>query len=166
MKLNLEDALNPVQLEAAKTVDGPILILAGAGSGKTRVITHRIAYLVKEASIDPGSILAVTFTNKAASEMKERASKLLGRAADRVHIGTFHSTCARILRHESKHLGLPRNFSIYDSADQLSVIKEIMDDLQFDGNGYKPRQFRSVISRTKNSMLGPKDLLKEGGYFN
>ena len=166
MKLNLESALNPVQLEAAKTVDGPILILAGAGSGKTRVITHRIAFLVKEASIDPGNILAVTFTNKAAREMKERASKLLGKTADHVQIGTFHSTCARILRHESKYLGLPKNFSIYDSADQLSVIKEIMEDLKFDGNGYKPRQFRSVISRTKNSMLGPRDLLKKGGYFN
>jgi len=164
--LNLEKLLNPEQLAAATTVDGPILILAGAGSGKTRVITHRIAYLVKEVGIDPESILAVTFTNKAAEEMRDRAKKILGAKATKVNLSTFHSTCARLLRQECELLGMPRNFSIYDSADQLSVIKEVMEDLGIDTAEYNPRQFRSAISRSKNSMLTSSDLMKKGGYFN
>ena len=164
--LNLEKLLNPEQLAAATTVDGPILILAGAGSGKTRVITHRIAYLVKEVGIDPESILAVTFTNKAAEEMRDRAKKILGAKASKVNLSTFHSTCARLLRQECELLGMPRNFSIYDSADQISVIKEVMEDLGIDTADYNPRQFRSAISRSKNSMLTSSDLMKKGGYFN
>ena len=165
-ELNLEKVLNPEQLAAVTTVDGPILILAGAGSGKTRVITHRIAYLVSDAGINPENILAVTFTNKAAEEMRDRARKILGAKAAKVQLGTFHSTCARLLRQECKLLGMPRNFTVYDSSDQLSVIKEVMEDLGIDTADYRSRQFRSAISRSKNSMLTSSDLLKMGGYFN
>lgn len=164
--LNLQELLNPEQLAAATTVDGPILILAGAGSGKTRVITHRIAYLIKEAGVSPENILAVTFTNKAAEEMRERMKKILGAKAAKVQLSTFHSTCARLLRQECELLGMPRNFSIYDSSDQISVIKEVMEDLGIESGDYKPKQFRSAISRSKNNMLTPSDLMKKGGYFN
>ena len=166
MTQDLKNILNPEQFAAATTVEGPILILAGAGSGKTRVLTHRIEYLVNEAGIDPGNILAVTFTNKAAGEMRERTVQLLGSKAGKVQIGTFHSTCAMVIRQESDSIGLPRNFSIYDSADQLTVIKEVMNDLRIDTKKFNPRLFRSLISRSKNSMLGPKDVAKQEGYFN
>ena len=163
---DLQSILNPEQLAAATTVEGPILILAGAGSGKTRVLIHRIEYLINKAGIDPGNILAVTFTNKAAGEMRERTAALLGHKVGNIQIGTFHSTCALIIRQESESIGLPRNFSIYDSADQLTVIKEVMEDLSIDSKETNPRLFRSVISRSKNSMLGPLDVAKQGGYFN
>ena len=153
-------------MAAATTVNGPMLILAGAGSGKTRVITHRIAYLIKEAGVSPESILAVTFTNKAAEEMRERMKKILGAKAAKVQLSTFHSTCARLLRQECELLGMPRNFTIYDSSDQISVIKEVMEDLGIEAGDYKPRIFRSAISRSKNNMLSPNDLMKKGGYFN
>ena len=162
----LKNILNPEQLAAATAVEGPILILAGAGSGKTRVLTHRIEYLINEAGIDPGKILAVTFSNKAAGEMRKRTTKLLGSKLGNVHIGTFHSTCASVIRQESESIGLPRNFSIYDGTDQLTVIKEVMDDLGIDKKAMTPRLFRSLISRSKNSMLGPQDVAKQGGYFN
>jgi len=164
--LNLQKLLNPEQLAAATTVNGPMLILAGAGSGKTRVITHRIAYLIKEAGVSPESILAVTFTNKAAEEMRERMKKILGAKAAKVQLSTFHSACARLLRQECELLGMPRNFTIYDSSDQISVIKEVMEDLGIEAGDYKPRIFRSAISRSKNNMLSPNDLMKKGGYFN
>ncbi len=164
--LDLQKLLNPEQLAAATTVNGPILILAGAGSGKTRVITHRIAYLIKEAGVSPESILAVTFTNKAAEEMRERMKKILGAKAAKVQLSTFHSACARLLRQECELLGMPRNFTIYDSSDQISVIKEVMEDLGIESGDYKPRIFRSAISRSKNNMLSPNDLMKKGGYFN
>ena len=163
---DLQSILNPEQLAAATTVEGPILILAGAGSGKTRVLIHRIEYLINKAGIDPGNILAVTFTNKAAGEMRERTAALLGHKVGNIQIGTFHSTCALIIRQESESIGLPRNFSIYDSADQLTVIKEVMEDLSIDSKETNPRLFRSIISRSKNSMLGPPDVAKQGGYFN
>ncbi|MCH6574356.1 MAG: UvrD-helicase domain-containing protein, partial [Bacteroidetes bacterium] len=164
--LNLQKLLNPEQLAAATTVNGPILILAGAGSGKTRVITHRIAYLINEAGVSPESILAVTFTNKAAEEMRERMKKILGAKAAKVQLSTFHSACARLLRQECELLGMPRNFTIYDSSDQISIIKEVMEDLGIEAGDYKPRIFRSAISRSKNNMLSPNDLMKKGGYFN
>ena len=163
---DLQGILNPEQLAAATTVEGPILILAGAGSGKTRVLTHRIEYLINKAGIDPENILAVTFTNKAAGEMRERTAALLGHNVGNIQIGTFHSTCALIIRQESESIDLPRNFSIYDSADQLIVIKEVMEDLSIDSKETNPRLFRSVISRSKNSMLGSLDVAKQGGYFN
>ena len=166
MTENLKNVLNSEQLAAATAVDGPILILAGAGSGKTRVLTHRIEYLINEAGIDPGKILAVTFSNKAAGEMRARTSKLLGSKLGNVQIGTFHSTCASVIRQESESIGLPRNFSIYDGTDQLTVVKEVMDDLGIDKKAMNPRLFRSLISRSKNSMLGPQDVAKRGGYFN
>ena len=163
---DLHRILNPEQLAAATTVEGPILILAGAGSGKTRVLTHRIEYLISEAGIDPENILAVTFTNKAAGEMRDRTAALLGHKVGKIQIGTFHSTCALIIRQESESINLPRNFSIYDSSDQLTVIKEVMDEMSIDKKDTNPRLFRSVISRSKNSMLGPQDVAKQGGYFN
>ncbi|KPC98455.1 ATP-dependent DNA helicase PcrA [Geobacillus sp. BCO2] len=118
--------LNKEQQEAVKTTEGPLLIMAGAGSGKTRVLTHRIAYLMAEKQVAPWNILAITFTNKAAREMRERVQALLGGAAEDVWISTFHSMCVRILRRDIDRIGINRNFSILDPTDQLSVIKAIL----------------------------------------
>ncbi len=151
--VSILDSLNPMQREAAQVVDGPVLILAGAGSGKTRCLTHRIAYLMGEISIDPKNILAVTFTNKAANEMKERVQGLIGMAVKDMWIGTFHSMCARILRIEAEHVGYNRNFTIYDSNDQLSLVKKIMRNLGVPESQVHPSAARGRISRLKNSMI-------------
>src|SRR5439155_13800533 len=129
----LLEPLNDIQREAVLHTEGPVLIVAGAGSGKTRALTHRIAYLIREQGVQPGAILAITFTNKAAQEMAERVEGLLGtRVARAMWILTFHSTCARILRREHNHLGLPSTFSIYDEGDTERVIAMVLRDLRID----------------------------------
>ncbi|TET40049.1 MAG: AAA family ATPase, partial [Dehalococcoidia bacterium] len=124
--------LNPAQREAVESNEGPLLILAGPGSGKTRVITHRVAYLVKVCGIDPHRIIAVTFTNKAAREMRDRLEHLLGQGFEALTLGTFHAICARILRREGEAIGLSPRFVIYDSEDQLNLIKQSLQELNLD----------------------------------
>ena len=156
MKDILEE-LNAPQREAVKTVDGPVLILAGAGSGKTKALTHRLAYLISEKKVAPESILAVTFTNKAAGEMKERMEKLVGAEMKLPWMGTFHSICVKILRREAKHLGYPTSFTIYDSQDQLSVVKKVMQDKGIDTKQYNPNAVLYYISGAKNEFMSPED---------
>jgi DNA helicase-2/ATP-dependent DNA helicase PcrA len=152
----LED-LNPVQREAVTKTEGPLLIFAGAGSGKTRVLTYRIAYLILEKGIAPERILAVTFTNKAAGEMKERVDRLLGGASQGVWISTFHSACARILRKYVDHLGFQRNFVIYDERDQEQAIKACMRKLEIDQLAFHPRAIQAEIDRAKNHGISQED---------
>ena len=143
-------ALNPAQRHAVEARGGGVLILAGPGSGKTRVIAHRIAYLVEVLGIPPWRILGVTFTNKAAREMRERVELLLGERARGVQLGTFHSVCARILRRDGHHIGIPNDFVIYDTDDQMSLVRQIEADLQIDPRRFPPRQLLSAISSAKN----------------
>ncbi|MGD9898499.1 MAG: ATP-dependent helicase [Calditrichaceae bacterium] len=157
------DDLNDVQLEAVKATDGPVLILAGAGSGKTRSLTYRIAYLINEKKIKSSEILAVTFTNKAAREMKERVEKLLGSNITSLWIGTFHSICARILRAESDQLGFSNSFTIYDSDDQVRALKKIISILNVPQQLYSAKMIQSRLSRVKNQFLFPDDLDSESG---
>ncbi|MGE7930035.1 DNA helicase PcrA [Lysinibacillus xylanilyticus] len=148
---NLLAGMNPEQEKAVKTTEGPLLIMAGAGSGKTRVLTHRIAYLVIEKEVYPSKILAITFTNKAAREMRERIDGILGNGTgDSMWVSTFHSMCVRILRRNIDQLGISRNFSILDSTDQLSVIKNVMKDENFDTKRFEPRAILNAISSAKN----------------
>lgn len=149
--------LNPTQREAVEAIDGPLLILAGPGSGKTRVIAHRIAYLMKVCGINPYCILAVTFTNKAAKEMKERLYHLVGRSVEELTLGTFHAICARTLRREAKHIGLEPRFIIYDDSDQLSLIKRSLEELALDPKQYPPRGLHSAISAAKARLYTPED---------
>ncbi len=149
--------LNARQREAVLHTEGPLLVMAGAGSGKTRVLTQRIAYLIKEKGVMPYNILALTFTNKAANEMKERISKAVGTNIREVWAGTFHSVCAKILRIEAESIGFTSDFAIYDAADQLSVIKKIMKSLNINDEELKPKFVISEISRAKNSMIDYKD---------
>jgi ATP-dependent DNA helicase UvrD/PcrA len=152
------DNLNPEQREAVLHRDGPLLILAGAGSGKTRVITYRIAYLVGDGHADPGQVLAVTFTNKAAQEMRERVETLIGSAASGVWLSTFHALCARLLRREAPKIGLSRDFVIYDSSDQVAVVKQAQKELGIDDKLVPPRMALARISQAKNRMEGPESL--------
>jgi DNA helicase-2/ATP-dependent DNA helicase PcrA len=147
--------LNPPQKEAVEYTGGPLLILAGPGSGKTRVITHRIAYLVKTCGVRPQHIMAVTFTNKAAREMKERLEKLLPNIAENLTVGTFHAICARILRQSGKPVGLDTNFVIYDEEDQQSLVKQCLHDLDLDPKQYNPQKIRNAISYAKSQHLTP-----------
>lgn len=161
----LVSGLNPEQQKAVKTTEGPLLIMAGAGSGKTRVLTHRIAYLMAEKQVAPWSILAITFTNKAAREMNERVQKLLGPAAGDIWISTFHSMCVRILRRDIDRIGYNRNFSILDSADQQSVIKKILKDKNIDPKKFAPRAILGAISSAKNELLTPSDYANQSGSY-
>ena len=147
---SLLTGLNPQQREAVLATEGPVLILAGAGSGKTRVITHRIAYLVLERGVPSDAILAVTFTNKAAGEMKERVEALLPGAPVRSWISTFHSLCVRLLRREAQAAGLSRDFVIYDEDDQLSVVRQVLRELDLPEKVHPPRRLLSRISARKN----------------
>lgn len=151
----LLESLNPSQRNAVLCTRGPVLILAGAGSGKTRVLTHRVAYLVEEKGVKPWNILAVTFTNKAAGEMKERILKLTKGLGRDIWIGTFHSICARILRTEGERLGFERNFLILDREDQLRFLKKVMDELHISQKQYGPQAVRSRISGAKNMFVSP-----------
>lgn len=155
----LLDGLNPQQEAAVVHTGGPLLVVAGAGSGKTRVLTRRIAYLMKERGVAPYEILAITFTNKAAGEMKERVADLVGAIARSMWVSTFHSACVRVLRQEAVRLGYSNTFSIYDQADSLKLISIVAKDLNLDPKRYPPRQFQSMISNAKNELLGPNDYL-------
>src|SRR5258708_1302525 len=156
--MNFLDALNPEQQRAVLHVNGALLILAGAGSGKTRVITSRVAFLVGDGHAQPWEILAVTFTNKAAEEMRARVEALVGADCSRMWISTFHSLCARLLRREAPAIGLSRDFVIYDSSDQLTVVKQAMKELHIDDSFVQPRAALSRISHAKNRMEGPEAL--------
>ena len=153
--MTLTDGLNKEQQEAVLTTEGPLLILAGAGSGKTRVLTHRTAYLIEEKGVNPYNILAITFTNKAAGEMRERIDQMVGYGSESIWVSTFHSTCVRILRRYIDRLGYGTNFTIYDAEDQKSLIKDICKRLEIDTKIHKEKMFLSVISSAKDEMIGP-----------
>lgn len=151
---NLLNGMNAQQAEAVKTTEGPLLIMAGAGSGKTRVLTHRIAYLVVEKEVYPSKILAITFTNKAAREMRERIDNLLGNGTtESMWVSTFHSMCVRILRRNIDRIGISKNFSILDSSDQLSVVKNVLKELNIDSKRFEPRAILNAISSAKNECI-------------
>ena len=162
---SLLSGLNPGQREAVQNCRGPLLILAGAGSGKTRVIVHRIAYMIDGEGIAPADILAVTFTNKAAGEMRERVHRMVGPRAARIWISTFHSTCSRILRSHISNLGYTDRFVIYDDKDQLSLIKEVFQQLNFSELALKPEIARAVINDAKNKGLDDHDFAKRASTF-
>ncbi|MBD3279990.1 AAA family ATPase [Candidatus Dojkabacteria bacterium] len=159
MSNQLLDQLNEKQQEAVTTTDGPVLVLAGAGSGKTKVLTHRIAYILQQNLAQPNEILAVTFTNKAAGEIKDRIRALLGLASGNPlpWAGTFHSICARILRIDGENIGVPRSFVIYDPTDQQKIIKDILKELNLSTKDFSPKGILSVISSAKNELLSPKE---------
>ena len=158
--MNLVDSLNDRQKEAVVNTDGPMLILAGAGSGKTKVLTTKVAYLIEEKNIDPNNILAITFTNKAAKEMKERIFKLVGNSAFYIQISTFHSFGLKILKENCELLDYEKNFTILDSDDSLSIIKKIMKELNIDSNKYNPKAIKNVISNNKNEIIDPEKYSK------
>ncbi|MGG3284285.1 DNA helicase PcrA [Paenibacillus solani] len=158
--------LNPQQRQAVEATDGPLLIMAGAGSGKTRVLTHRIAYLIATRKAAPWSILAITFTNKAAREMQERVSKLVGREGQDIWVSTFHSMCVRILRKDIERIGFTSNFSILDSTDQLSVIRNVMKHQNIDPKKFEPKAIQAAMSAAKNELISPQQYeQKAGDYF-
>ena len=152
--MSILDGLNDAQRKAVQAVDGPVLILAGAGSGKTRVLTRRIAYLLSECGVDPRQILAMTFTNKAAGEMRERVEDLLHRSCKTMWIGTFHSLCARLLRSQAERVGLRSNFTIYDTTDQLALLRRVISDEELSERDFPARLIRTRISQAKNQMVG------------
>src|SRR5438876_5096556 len=149
--------LNPAQREAVLTTEGPLLVIAGAGSGKTRVLTYRVAHLINAIGAKPNEILAITFTNKAAGEMRERLQRLLGRSGQGLWILTFHAACGRILRREAQRLGYRSNFTIYDQADQIRLVKRCLEELERDPKRFTPRGIHSQISSAKNTLVGPEE---------
>ncbi len=155
--MSIYDTLNEKQRQAVQQTEGPVLILAGAGSGKTRVLTHRIAYLIEENGVNPWNILAITFTNKAAGEMRERVDSLVGYGSESIWVATFHATCVRILRRYIDQIGFDTNFTIYDTDDQKNVMKEICKRLQIDTKVYKERSFLSAISSAKDELISPQE---------
>lgn len=162
---DLLKGLNKEQRAAVKHTEGPLLIMAGAGSGKTRVLTHRIAYLMEEKRIPPRNILAITFTNKAAREMKDRVRQLIGPDSEQMWVSTFHSMCVRILRRDIDRIGYNRNFSILDSSDQLTVIKQVLKDLNIDSKKFEPRALQGRISTAKNELITPETFAEQAGNF-
>jgi DNA helicase-2/ATP-dependent DNA helicase PcrA len=163
--MDLLTSLNPLQQSAVMCTEGPLLIMAGAGSGKTRVLVHRVAYLIKEIGVDPSRILAITFTNKAAGEMRERIEKLVGSGSQRMWIGTFHATCVRILRQDIHHLGFNRNFVIYDDSDQQTLIKKCLKELNLDEKKYTPRGMAAAIGNGKNKLWNAEKFRQRAGNF-
>ncbi|MCD7812837.1 MAG: DNA helicase PcrA [Lachnospiraceae bacterium] len=158
--MSIYDSLNPQQQEAVRHYEGPLLILAGAGSGKTRVLTHRVAWLIEEMGVNPWNILAITFTNKAAGEMRERVDRILNRSeqiSGSVWVSTFHSTCVRILRRYIDHIGYDTHFTIYDSDDQKAVIRDVCKRLNIDTKTYKERYFMGMISSAKDELITPEE---------
>lgn len=164
--MSIYDTLNTEQKEAVFHTEGPLLILAGAGSGKTRVLTHRIAYLIEEKGVNPWNILAITFTNKAAGEMRERVDNIVGFGSESIWVSTFHSTCVRILRRFIDRLGYDNNFTIYDADDQKTVMKDVCRYLQIDTKNFKERALLNTISSAKDQMILPQEFkLQAGGDF-
>lgn len=161
--MDFDNLLNPEQLKAVKHDKGPLLILAGAGSGKTRVLTHRIAYLIDNLGVSPFNILALTFTNKAASEMRERVDNIVGYGAENIWVSTFHSTCVRILRRYITSLGYDQSFTIYDAADQKTLIKEVCKLLDVDTKRFKEAAIMNKISEAKNRLKSPEAMMAEAG---
>lgn len=155
--MSIYDTLNDRQKEAVYATEGPVLLLAGAGSGKTRVLTHRIAYLIENNGVNPWNILAITFTNKAAGEMRERVDKLIGFGSEQIWVSTFHSTCVRILRRHIDLLGYSTNFTIYDTDDQKSVMKDVCKKLEIDTKVHKEKTILNAISSAKDELIGPKE---------
>ncbi len=162
--MSIYDTLNEQQREAVFQTEGPVLILAGAGSGKTRVLTHRIAYLIEEMGVNPWNILAITFTNKAAGEMRSRVDDIVGFGAEQIWVATFHSTCVRILRRYIDKIGFSNNFTIYDTDDQKGVIRDICKRMQIDTKRIKERSIMSAISSAKNDMITPEQYMLDNGY--
>ncbi|MDP1883854.1 MAG: UvrD-helicase domain-containing protein [Candidatus Moranbacteria bacterium] len=165
--LNILENLNPAQREAVEATEGAVLVIAGAGSGKTKALTHRVAYLIREKGVAPRNILAVTFTNKAAQEMKERILALLDGNKDRLPlIGTFHSVCVRILRQEIEKIGYKKTFNIFDTQDQESLVKKVMKELEINPDQFKPKAMLGAISKAKNELVGAEGFaLQIGGYY-
>src|SRR4051794_19960291 len=157
--------LNPAQREAVLTTEGPLLVIAGAGSGKTRVLTYRVAHLLAALGVKPNEILAITFTNKAAQEMKERVERAVGSVARTIWIMTFHSACGRILRREAERLGYRSNFTIYDQADQVRLVKACLEELERDPKRFVPRGIHSQISNAKNQLIGPDEYASRVASF-
>ena len=153
--MSIYDTLNREQQQAVYQTEGPVLILAGAGSGKTRVITHRIAYLMEECEVSPWNILAITFTNKAAGEMRQRVDNMIGFGAGSVWISTFHSLCVRILRRHIDLLGYENSFTIYDTDDQKTLMKDVCKNLNINTKELREREILSAISSAKNELIGP-----------
>ena len=154
-----ETGLNPMQMEAVEYTEGPLLILAGAGSGKTRVLTHRIASLIRDKGVNPWNIMAITFTNKAAGELKERLRAMLGDTlGGDVNASTFHSACVRMLRRDAERIGFPKSFTIYDSDDQQRVIKQIYKDLMIDDKFLPVKSAIGQISSFKDKLLSAEDV--------
>ena len=153
---DLIEGLNDRQKEAVISTEGPCLVIAGAGSGKTKVLTHKIAYLISEKYVKPWNIIAITFTNKAANEMKERIQNIIGDAANDLWMGTFHSICVKILRKYIDRIGFDHSFLIFDTSDQKTLIKECLKDLKVDDKLFTDRAVLSEISNGKNEMLEPK----------
>ena len=151
------EGLNDKQYEAVVNFQGPCLVIAGAGSGKTKVLTHKIAYLMKEKNVKPWNILAITFTNKAANEMKQRVENIIGEASQDMWIGTFHSICVRILRRYIDRIGFDKSFAIFDTSDQKTLIKDCLKALKIDDKMFNDRAVLSEISNAKNEMLEPKE---------
>ncbi|MFV0466478.1 MAG: DNA helicase PcrA [Lachnospiraceae bacterium] len=162
--MSINDTLNPQQKEAVLHAEGPLLILAGAGSGKTRVLTHRTAYLIEECGINPYNILAITFTNKAAGEMRERIDAMVGFGSESIWVSTFHSTCVRILRRFADRLGYGTNFSIYDSDDQKAVMKDLCKRLAIDTKIYKESALLHAVSSFKNELISPETALMQSSF--
>src|SRR5947199_10243707 len=157
--------LNPAQREAVLATEGPLLVIAGAGSGKTRVLTYRVAHLLHAAGVKPNEILAITFTNKAAAEMRTRLEDLLGPVARTIWILTFHAACGRILRREAPRLGYRTNFTIYDQADQIRLVKACLEELQRDPKRFVPRGIHEQISTAKNNLIGPDEFAERVASF-
>jgi DNA helicase-2/ATP-dependent DNA helicase PcrA len=157
--------LNPAQREAVLHVDGPLLVVAGAGSGKTRVLTHRVAHLIRAHGVKPNEILAITFTNKAATEMRERLERILGRTARAIWILTFHAACGRMLRREAERLGYRSSFTIYDQADQVRLVKACLEELGKDPKRFTPRGIHAQISNAKNQLVGPEEYTSRVASF-
>src|SRR5947209_15565041 len=157
--------LNPAQREAVLTTEGPLLVIAGAGSGKTRVLTHRVAHLLATQGVKPNEILAITFTNKAAGEMKERVERTVGPIARAIWIMTFHAACGRILRREAERLGYRSSFTIYDQADQVRLVKACLEELERDPKRFVPRGIHAQISNAKNQLIGPEEYASRVASF-